>query len=144
LKHFKLVSHITHVWAAGIRGEAEFERMPAFGGLEALAQLAALHVRQGLDFQRQAFLLKVDYGRWPTRDVLQGCYRLSAERRGESNNAFAYHGMAQGPGSTIWQADLLIGTTPYDSDFRQDLLKPHYRRLFEKLRADGRKKKACG
>jgi hypothetical protein len=140
LKHFKLVDRITQVSAEGILGEADFDGMPAFGGLEAMAQLAALHVRHNFDFERHAFLLKVNHGRWPARDDLQGHFHLSADLYSQSSNAFAYHVKAQGPGEGDLCADLLIGTKPYDGEFKEYMLKAYYRRIFRKLRADGEKK----
>jgi len=133
LKHFKLVARIIDVSAAGIRGEADFECMPMYGCLEAMAQLAALHVRYCLDFERHAFLLKVNHGRWPVRDALEGSYRLSADLYSQSSNAFAYQVKVQGSVDAIWIADLLIGTKSYDGEFREDVLKAHYKEIFRKL-----------
>lgn len=139
MKHFKLVARITRVSASGIWGEADFNRMPVFGGLEALAQLAAMHVRFCLQFERHAFLLKVNRGPWPAQDALTGCYRLWADLGSQSSNAFAYRVQAEGPPGVMLNADLLIGTIPYDGEFKEKILKPHYRGLFEELQLDGRK-----
>ncbi len=136
LKHFRLVARITHICAAGIRGEADFDCMPVFGGLEAMAQLAATHVRLGLQFERHAFLLKVNRGRWPTQDAITGCYRLSADLCSQSSNAFAYRVKAEGPAGLTLKADLVIGTKPYDGEFKEEILKVHYRELFRKLQLD--------
>ncbi len=133
LKHFKLLARITHVSAAGICGETDFECMPMYGCLEAMAQLAALHVRYCLDFERHAFLLKVNYGRWPAREALEGRCRLSADRYSQSSNAFAYQVKVQGSADTILSADLLIGTKSYDGEFKEDVLKAHYKEIFGKL-----------
>ncbi len=139
MKHFKLVSRITRFSARVICGEADFDHLPVFGGLEALAQVAALHVRCCLQFERHAFLLKVDGGFWPAQDALTGCYRLRADLGSRSSNAFAYRVQAEGPPGVMLTADLLIGTKPYDGLFKEEILKPHYRALFEALQLDGRK-----
>jgi len=141
MKRFKLVARITRVSAAGIWGETDFNRMPVFGGLEALAQLAAMHVRYCLQFDRHAFLLKVNRGQWPAQDPLTGRYRLWAGLGSQSSSAFAYRVQAEGSPGVMLNADLLIGTKPYNGEFKEEILKPHYRGLFEKLQLDGRKVK---
>ena len=52
------------------------------------------------------------------------------------SNAFAYQVKAEGPAGLILNADVLIGTKPYDGDFKEDILKAHYRELFRKLLLD--------
>jgi len=136
MKHFKLVARITHVSAVRVCGEAEFNRMPVFGGLEALAQLAAMHVRYCLQFERHAFLLKINRGQWPTQDALTGCYRLQADLDSQSSDTFAYRVQAEGPPGAKLNADLLIGTKPYDGKFKEEILRTHYKELFLKLQSD--------
>ena len=133
LNDFKLVAQITQVTAAGICAAADFERMPMYGGLEAMAQLVALHVRHCLDFERHAFLLKVIQCRWTNQNDLEGRYRLSADLRSQSSNTFAYQANAQGPDGEMLSADLLIGTKSYDCEFKEDVLKTHYKEIFRKL-----------
>jgi hypothetical protein len=136
LRHFRLLTRITWVSAEGMGALADLHRKPAFCGLEAMAQLAALHVRHGIDFRSHAFLLKVTRGRWPREDELQGRYRLVAERHGRSSHGFAYRVSAQGPGDRGLDADLLIGTRPYDHQFQEDVLKAHYKRIFNRLHSE--------
>jgi hypothetical protein len=137
LRHFNLLTRITRVYAEGMGAIADLHQRPVFCGLEAMAQLAALHVRHCVRFRSHAFLLKVIRGRWPLRDALQGCYRLTAERYSQSSNGFAYRVRAQGSEEGAQEIDLLIGTRPYDHQFRKDILEAHYRDLFERLRGDG-------
>jgi hypothetical protein len=137
LRHFSLLARITRITADGIGAIADLNGMPDYCGLEAMAQLAALHVRHCIDFQRHVFLLKVNRGRWRLQDKLQGCYRLSAERYSQSSHAFAYRVKGQGPGDGMLTADLLIGTRPYDHEFREDILKMHYKNIFSRLQRDG-------
>jgi len=136
LKHFKLVARITHVSASVICAEAGLDGMPMYAGLETMAQLAALHVRYCLEFQRHAFLLKVNQGFWPAKDCLAGCYGLTAERYSQSSKAFAYQVKAQGPTGAMSTADLLIGTVAYDNEFQEDILTAYYREVFGKLRSE--------
>jgi hypothetical protein len=133
LKHLKLVQGITRVTDTTIIGAADFDGMPMYGGLEAMAQLAALHVRRVLEFERHAFLLKVTKCRWPDQNDLVGRYTLSADLRSLSSNTFSYRAGARSAGGAMLKADLLIGTVPYDSEFQEVMLKTHYREIFGKL-----------
>lgn len=137
MRHFNLLTRITRVSSQGLSAIADLHRMPVYCGMEAMAQLAALDVRHRIDFQRHAFLLKVSRGRWPVRDMLQGPYRLVAERSGQSSQGFAYRVWAQGTEEGALECDLLIGTRPYDFQFREDILTAHYRNLFNRLKLDG-------
>ena len=134
LNDFKLVAGIAQVFELHLTGEAVFDCMPVYSGLEAMAQLAALHVRHGLEFRRHAFLLKVGHSVWPAQERLDGYFQLRAERYGSSSNAFAYQATARGPEGLHLQADLLIGTKAYDHEFQEKILAAHYRRIFEELR----------
>ncbi len=138
LKHFKLLERIIELSDTGIRAAADLDDLPMYTALEAMAQLAALHVRHGLKFGRHAFLLKVVHSRWPGQDGLSGRFRLSANLRSRSSNAFAYDVRAQGRDGMALDADLLIGTTPYDGAFREDLLKAHYQEILEKLQSESK------
>ena len=134
LSHFRLVTCISQVTELHIRAEADFNSMPVYGGLEAMAQLATLHVRHWLDFRRHAFLLKVNHGSWPAQEKLDGCFRLTAEHYSHSRDAHAYRVAAQGEGDLRLDADLLIGTKAYDEEFQAEILAAHYRKMFEELR----------
>jgi hypothetical protein len=133
LRHFRLLTRITRVSEEGMDAIADLSRKPPFCTLEAMAQLAALHVRHCIRFQHHAFLLKVNCVRWPLQDALQGIYRLTAERYSRSSHGFAYRVRARGPEGGVQDADLLIGTRPYDHQFRQDILEAHYRNLSHRL-----------
>jgi hypothetical protein len=134
---FDLLTRITRVSSEAMSATADLDRKPVFCGLEAMAQLAALHVRHCICFRSHAFLLKVAHGRWPTRDALQGCFLMTAERYSQSSHGFAYRVRARGPMETMMDADLLIGTRPYDAHFQEHLLEAHYREMFNRLRRDG-------
>ena len=137
LRHFSLLARITRVSEEGMDAMADLDGKPAFCGLEAMAQLAALHVRHGIQFRRHAFLLKVTRCRWPVEEVLRGSYRLTAEQYGRSSHGFVYRVRALGPGDEELDADLLIGTRPYDRQFREDILVAHYMSIFNRLQQDG-------
>jgi hypothetical protein len=133
LRHFNLLTRLTRVSMAGMDAIADFYGASTYCGLEAMAQLAALHVRHSTHFQCHAFLLKVHHCRWLPPGALQGRYRLTAERHSQCSNAFDYRVKALGPAGVRLDADLLIGTRPYDDEFREDILQAHYRDVFSGL-----------
>jgi hypothetical protein len=56
---FILVKGITRAAGEEIAGFAVFDQAPLTLGMEALAQLAALHLRWRIDFARHAFLMTI-------------------------------------------------------------------------------------
>ncbi len=130
LRGFNLVDRISYVDGDGIRGEALFSRAPLYAGLEAMAQLGALHARRHIDFKRHLFLLKIESCCLPWQGPLQGRFRLSATMIGHSNQAFAYRENARGPDGIVLEAELLFGSIAYDREFNKEVLQRHYRELF--------------
>lgn len=133
MEHFRLVSRIIRVLPESIFAEADFNKSPLYTGLEAMAQLSAMHVRQALEFERHAFLLKVNQWVMPVMHVLDGCYSIQADLRSQSSNAFAYEVETYGPNDIQLRCELLIGTKDYDNHFRKDVLKVHYQKVFKDL-----------
>lgn len=133
MPHFRLINRISKLSTKGMRGEVEFNRTPLFAGLESMAQFAALHVRQHFQFERHAFLLKVQHCRMPAMDHIDGCFRIAADLDSRSSIAFHYQTVAQGPHGIDFEAVLLIGTKDYDDKFPEDILKPHYQRVWTDL-----------
>lgn len=136
LKHFTLVARIEYVSGSHIGGEVRFKQMPPFGVLEAMAQLAALHVRHRLKLERHAFLLKVNHSLWPAQDMVEGNFAIWADLYSQSSNSFAYQVHARGAGGVTFFSDLLIGTKTYDNQYRKDALQAHYKKIFGKLQVD--------
>lgn len=133
LDSFRLIASITEVTPKAIFGETTVEERPCFTLLEAMAQLAALHARQCVQFQRHAFLLKVQQCPMPDQRILDGVYRLSAKLTSHSSNAFGYDMVAVGPRGEQMAAKLLIGTQGYDDRFQKRILGNHYRQLMTDL-----------
>jgi len=133
LQHFRLLRRITSFSKEQIQAQVDFEDWPGFTGLEAMAQLAAMHARQCLRFEVHAFLLKVTRCRLPLRNVLDGRFLLTANLRSRSSQAFGYEVAAQGPHDEGLISALIIGTQPYDDGFQKDILKPHYQAVWTKL-----------
>lgn len=133
LSGFKLVDRITTVLPKAIEGASRFDQAPAYAGLEAMAQLAALHVRSINQFNRHAFLLKATRCRLPRQSHLDGSFMLTARIHSQSSDTYAYEAEAQGPEGEIMSADLLVGTKAFDDQFRKEILQTHYRDLFNLL-----------
>jgi hypothetical protein len=133
MRGFQLIRRITDVSDRHMRADATIAQWPLYTGLEVMAQLAALHVRCSLSFERHAFLLKVERCDLPPLETLNGRFRLTAERLGQSSQSFAYGVTALGPDDLALEARLLIGTLDYDGRFKKERLKQHYRNLFKAL-----------
>lgn len=117
-----------------IRAKVAFDHAPLYAGLEAMAQTAALHVRHLLDFERHAFLLKVQHCRIPEVEFLTGTFVIAAEGGSKSSSAYAYNILAKGAGEKAFKADVLIGTRDYDDRFDQKILMAHYRKVLAGLK----------
>jgi hypothetical protein len=130
---FQLIGRVTDVSNRRVQADATFAQWPVYTGLEAMAQLAALHARYSLAFERHVFLLKIDRYDLPPLETLNGDFSLIAERISQSSQSFAYGVTAKGPDGLTLQAQLLIGTLDYDGRFQKDRLKQHYRKLFDVL-----------
>jgi hypothetical protein len=133
LDAFRLIACITGITPEAIGGRTIAGERPLFTGLEAMAQLAALHVRHCLQFQRHAFLLKVHRCRMPGLKALDGRLSLSAQLQGQSSNAFVYDVTADGLDDVQFTSRLLIGTQNYDNPFQKSVLSVYYRNLFADL-----------
>ena len=137
---FQLLRRVTAVSNQRIEALAEFVKWPIYTGLEAMAQLAALHVRHSLIFERHAFLLSVDRCDLPLLETLDGDFYLTAERVSQSSRVFVYGTTARGPDDLTIRARLLIGTQDFDERFKEDRLKRYYRKVFKDL-LNGRNRK---
>jgi len=138
LTGFRLLDRISQVMEQGIQGEKNFEGSPSYLGIEAMAQLAALHVRYLSNFEKHAFLLKVGTCFLPKTDLLEGLWRFEGELLNQSSQAFTYQIMATSEDQLYFQGEFLIATIPYDGSFQQELLQQHYRRLFSCLCNDSK------
>ncbi len=136
MPHFRLVSKVATVSSVHMAAEATLADAPAYVGLEIMAQTAALHVRQMVDFARHAFLLSVQHCALPSIAVLKGCYRVKAVLRQQSSDAFGYHVNASGPDGYHCECELLIGTRAYDNRFPKSELTAHYRHIWAGLKGD--------
>lgn len=133
LAHFHLIDSIQCVDAGNIEGLSCLENMPTFCVVEAMAQLAALHVRFRTEFRRHAFLLKIVRCRGRSWGIMDGTCRCKAQLKGHSVNAFRYYVTAESKMGSLSAGELLIGVRDYDERFQQGLLQGHYQKLFAGL-----------
>lgn len=131
---FRLIQSITGIWTGRMQAIASFTQVPVFAGLEAMAQLAALHVRHRLNFCKHVFLLTIRHCDVPVGESLHGKFTLMADSIGQSSQSFAYHVSAHDSAGTTLQTDLLIGSQDYDERFREEKLAQHYKDIFNALR----------
>jgi hypothetical protein len=129
LEEFQGLDCITDVNEETVSGEKSFKNAPFYLGMEAMAQLCALHVRKRCDFERHAFLLSIKKGEF-SAPHLEGRYVLRGKRVGRSQNAFVYQVTGSVDGRDDIMAELLIGTCPYNEAFNGDTLREHYQKVF--------------
>lgn len=135
LKGFQLIERLYDVQTATIGGISHFASAPLYLGLEAMAQLAALHVRHLMLYGQHAFLLKVSDCHFSDLDQLEGRYQFQADLLSKSSRAFRYCVDARGPGPVNFCAELIVGTRAYDDRFKAAHLRVHYQNRFKKLLA---------
>ncbi|MEG6505718.1 hypothetical protein [Nitratidesulfovibrio sp. 1201_IL3209] len=137
---FLLLDRVDRCDAAGATGRRAFAGAPPWQGLEAMAQLAALHARWSSGFSLHAFLLTVQECNWPPADVLHGPSRIRADLLAQSERAATYAttitpipqvpGADTPPAPPSMAATLIIGRTAYDTRFNGDVLAARYREIF--------------
>ncbi|HCG05731.1 MAG TPA: hypothetical protein DEV75_12905 [Desulfovibrio sp.] len=137
---FLLLNRVDHCDATQATAHRAFISAPAWQGLEAMAQLAALHARWSCGFARHAFLLTVDECTWPSAGALHGALCIRADLLAESDRAATYatsitpapHGFCGDTATmgTCMTATLTIGRTNYDTRFNGDVLAARYQETF--------------
>ena len=133
LDGFILLDGIIQAETQGIQGIKTFKNDPAYLGIESLAQLGAFHVRYITDFQRHAFLLKINQCLMPSQTGLFGIHYLSGDLVSRSDSAFSYELQAEKQGRIQIQGSFLFAAVDYDSHFRQEILQQHYQDVFSCL-----------
>lgn len=130
LADFRLIDRINKVTPHGLSGEKKLVSTPAWCALEAMAQLAALHVRYLKDFSCHAFLMKVTRMRLPADQRLDGIMSLEACLGHQSDRTAAYRVQARIAEADPLGGEILISTRDYDDTFKHAQLETHYRKLF--------------
>jgi len=157
---FLLLDRVDSCDETGATALRAFTAAPPWQGLEAMAQLAALHARWTADFALHAFLLTVEECTWPNRppaaDVphgmpndtsdhtpggtLHGILHIGACLLAQSDRAATYataitplpplSGGTSTSASPRMTATLTIGRAAYDTRFNGDTLTARYRETF--------------
>lgn len=137
---FLLLDRLEHCDAKGATASRAFTAAPPWQGLEAMAQLAALHARWTAGFNLHAFLLTVEEGTWPMTGALHGTLHIGADLLAQSDRAATYativtslplpSGADAAPSSPHMAATLTIGRAHYDARFNADTLSTRYRDTF--------------
>lgn len=137
---FLLLDRLEHCDGTKVTARRVFTVAPPWQGLEAMAQLAALHARWSCGFARHAFLLTVEECTWPSTDALHGTLYIRADLLAESDRAATYatsitpapHAPGDGtaPTPALMSATLIISRTDYDTRFNGDVLAARYQETF--------------
>lgn len=137
---FLLLDRLDVCDPTGATARRAFSHAPPWQGLEAMAQLAALHARWTADFALHAFLLTVEECTWPPAANLHGTLRIGADLLAESDRAATYatiitplpplSGAEPAPASPCMAATLTIGRTAYDTRFNGGTLTDRYQEIF--------------
>lgn len=133
LPNFLLLDAITSVEEKTIVGAREFSHDFPWLGIEALAQLGAFHVRERTDFQKHAFLLKINRFLLPPSATLQGRYLLQGTLVSHSRAAFVYELQAIKGKMLEFSGNFLYAAVDYDDTFTESRLRNHYLRIFRCL-----------
>lgn len=98
--------------------------------IETLAQTGALHVRYLSDFNKHAFLLKINGFSMNVSVQKYREFRFTCVLQSFSKTACAYKLGAEAAGTQVCEGDFLFATVPYDNRFDKDILENHYRKVF--------------
>ncbi len=134
MERFVLAGKLTEVGETQIASVQHFSNALQYVGLEALAQLGALHIRYLIDFSRHVFLLKIKECQLPPNDILDGEYHLSGKFQSRSERACFYQLTAKGEDDDhSFGGIFLFGITEYDQRFERTVLQRHYQTIFSCL-----------
>jgi hypothetical protein len=136
LNGFIMLDGITSVTESHIAGTRYFSDAPVCLGLESLAQLGALHIRRLIDFSRHVFLLKIVNCSLPAGHGLNGEYTLTGKIINRSDAAYLIRLRSEREGEKVIEGDFLFAAIDYDTNFKKETLRHHYRKLCSCLQND--------
>jgi len=139
LNGFVLLDQLNQIDPEIITGRKTFRNAPIYLGIEAMAQLGAMHVRMLSDFQKHAFLLGVKHMEITrASESLAGEYRLEGILKSNSDAAFSYALTAEHSGCAREHVKIkglfLFSVVAYNATFKKERLENHYRKVFQCLR----------
>lgn len=134
LDGFILPGEEIEIGSTTIRSVQAFDKVPDVIGLEALAQLGALHVRHTIDLSRHVFLMKIRQSTLPASPRISGRFRLIGVQESHTDRTWMYRVRAEPEAAgESFGGTFLFGTRAYDAHFNKDLLQSHYRKVFSCL-----------
>jgi len=133
LSGFSLLSRISEYSGEEISAYADLLDAPSYLGLEALAQAGAYHARFLCRFERQAVLLMVRDCCIPAEETLTGRCHLAGCLRNRSASVFSYGMSAEIGGVRVLEGELVFSAVPYNSDFREEILRSYYEKKWINL-----------
>ncbi len=104
--------------------------------VETMAQICALHARYFIDFQKHAFLLKINEFNYCANMADQDEVIIHAAIVSSAKEAFLYTVSATQNDRELFNGKLLIAVTDYSDTFNKETLEQHYRNLFSCLTKD--------
>ncbi|HET6459396.1 MAG TPA: hypothetical protein VFG29_01285 [Syntrophales bacterium] len=136
LPGFIMLDRVLEVNASRIVGTRIFSNVPAHLLLESLAQIGAFHIRYMTGYSRHVFLIKIVSCSIPLRIAMEGEYVLSGKLLGRTGLSFRSFVKAESDKETAAEAELLYAAVNYDHNFKEDVLRDHYIKVFSCLQKD--------
>jgi len=134
LDRFLLLDCIRGVGQNSIEGSLFLSGNQCYLGIEALAQLGAMHVRFITGFSGHAFLLGIRKCSIQEKFVRNSSLLLSGKLLSRSTSGFLYALNAAIEDKTLIVGEFLYATIPYDQKFKKECLESHYRKVFSCLK----------
>ncbi len=134
LDRFLLLDCISKAGQNSIEGTLFLSDNQFYLGIEALAQLGAMHLRFITDFACHAFLLGIRKCSIQEKFVRNSSLLLSGKLMSRSTSGFLYALNAVSEDKTIIAGEFLFAVIPYDEKFKKECLESHYRKVFSCLK----------
>ncbi len=135
LSGFVALDRVLEVNTSRIVGTRVFSDTPAYLCLESLAQVGAFHVRYMTDYSRHVFLIKIVSCSILLKTT-KGEHVLSGRLLGRADSSFCSFVKAERGKETVAEAELLYAAVDYDGNFKEDVLRNHYKKVFSCLQRD--------
>jgi len=136
LNGFVLLDRISEAGDEIITGERRYYNDPVYLGIESLAQLGAFHVRFINDFEKHAFLLKINRCCVIGSKIIDGKYLIEGKLISRSKSSYSYSLRSKKEDQIQIEGEFLFSTLKYNNNFNKKILKKHYRRVFSCLKKE--------
>ncbi len=135
LDGFVLLDRISSIDKTAVTGHKHFTKAPLYLGIETLAQLGACHVRFITDFEKHAFLLKVNQCIISGTHILDGKFKLEGHLQNHSQLAYTYSLKAFKDKTSVIKGEFLFALADFDENFNREILQKRYKELLTTLSA---------